>query len=349
MKTKPIDKIRTLEEQQRLQDPIFQPTSFWEHASAELLDCIERNDIRNFRRDKACLSYFVPTYGYPGLSLPEELHDKLIELADTSLVPKHRMIVENFLRGHYHALADFKAIKSAQDNSKQNIFKDFCESDVGNPIEQFNFDGKIVSRPSQNYMLGLVFLLNHNPHAKLSKVVEIGGGHGALAELLFKSKANTTTYINFDIPPTCVYADFYLSQSIPEHSNQSVADPWISDIEIELLKGAFVRPNWDVSKLHGSIDLFVNFHSFQEMEPHVTQRYIKEVKRWKPEYLLLRNIKEGKQLATNHSAGVEVPTTSADYENWLKDQYTLIDSDSLTYGFVTADNFHSEICLWRKK
>ena len=349
MKSEPIDKIRQLKSQQETQEPIFKATSFWEHASIELMDCIEKNNIHNFRSDSACLSYFVPTYGFPGLSLPKHLHDNVLKLARSVESEKHKKIIHQFVGGYFHALADYKAIKSAQDMARLEVFKGFNESSVGNPIEQFEFQGQRVSRPIQNYMLGLIFLLIQDPSATFSTVVEIGGGHGGLGELLFKSNLNTSTYVNFDIPPTCVYADYYLRESLPHNYTQSVDEPWPNSIDVQSLKGAFVRPNWDVTKLQGDIDLFVNFHSFQEMEPAVTKRYIKELTRWNPTYLLLRNIKEGKQLATSLTAGVKEPITSSDYQAWLCDQYTLVASDSLVYGFVTADDFHSEISLWRKK
>ena len=349
MSTTPSEKLKRLKQQQEMQESVFRPTKFWEHAAAALMTCITKNDIQNFRRDPACLSYFVPTYGHPGIGLPDEIHSEILQIAGRCTEKKHKLILENFLRGHYHALADYKVISSAQDNCNTDLFRNYKESRIGNPTEQFEFDGSMTSRAAQNYMLGLLFLLMHDSQAKFSKVVEIGGGYGAMGELLFKSNLKSQTYVNFDIPPTCVYADFYLKGALPEIYAQEVDDIWEEDRSIDSLKGVFVRPNWDVTKLQGTVDLFVNFHSFQEMEPHVTKRYISELFRWKPEYLLLRNIKEGKQLATASSAGVEKPTTSQDYQDWLLDEYSLIDTNSLIYGFVTADNFHSEISLWRKK
>jgi len=349
MSTHPFDVFLELQEQQNGQDSIFQPTTFWERATDELIECLREDNIQDFRRDAACLSYFVPTYGYPGLGLSSDLHYALSNMAKESKTDKHKLIIESFLSGHHHALADFKAIKSACDSSKNYVFDKFQESVIGSPIEQFALGNTLVSRASQNYMLGLLFILRHDPEANFTNVIEIGGGYGALAELLFKSSLETSTFINFDINPTCIFADFYLSKAIPKYLAGSVQHEWPQKVDLNSLSGAFIRPNWDVTKLEGTIDLFVNFHSFQEMEPAVTRRYIQEMKRWEPQYLLLRNIKEGKQLATDVSVGVDTPITSQDYESWLQDEYSLIDKDSLIYGFVTADGFHSEISLWRRK
>ena len=60
----------------------------------------------------------------------------------------------------------------------------------------------------------------------------------------------------------------------------------------------FLLPNWKIEDLRGSIDLFVNFISFQEMEPHIVSNYILHVQRLSPKWVLLRNLREGKQLAS---------------------------------------------------
>ena len=46
--------------------------------------------------------------------------------------------------------------------------------------------------------------------------------------------------------------------------------------------------------LEGDIDLFVNFISFQEMEPDIVINYVKRSQVY-PKYILLRNLREGKQ------------------------------------------------------
>lgn len=91
----------------------------------------------------------------------------------------------------------------------------------------------------------------------------------------------------------------------------------------------------------------VNYHSFQEMEPNVVQAYIEKINEWKCKYLLLRNIREGKQLKTETSAGVVEPIKTNDYLTWL-DNYELVQSSAFVFGNITADNFHSELMLLRR-
>ena len=67
-------------------------------------------------------------------------------------------------------------------------------------------------------------------------------------------------------------------------------------IEIDKLSNLNYLPNWAIENLNGKIDLFVNFISFQEMEPDIVENYAFHIQRLEPEFLLLRNLeKESKK------------------------------------------------------
>ena len=76
--------------------------------------------------------------------------------------------------------------------------------------------------------------------------------------------------------------------------------------------------SWQIEKLIGKIDVFINFISFQEMEPEVVKNYIKHVQRLSPKFILLRNLKEGKQIRTKRSIGVLKQTKKKDYIKYFK-------------------------------
>lgn len=330
------------------QDIEFHTTDFWAYATNELSKVLEQDTIKQFRNDKACLTYFVPTYGYPAMGLSTDQIDEISDIANKANL-KQRNTISQFISGQSHATADHRAIQACITALGHDPFQDFDESEIGEPKEQFIFSGNRFSRPTHNYMLGLLFLISHQKDAKFNSVIELGGGHGALGEILFKSKLNTKSYINFDIPPTCIFAEFYLSQIFPEKFKSDLKETWNSSVHISDLDGLYVRPNWDIQYLEGSVDLFVNYHSFQEMEPFVVKRYLKEINRLEPSFLLLRNIREGKQKKIENNLGVETPTKGSDYIDWLQDNYELIAQDARTFGFVTADNFHSELSLWKHR
>ena len=96
------------------------------------------------------------------------------------------------------------------------------------------------------------------------------------------------------------------------------------------------------------MDLFVNFISFQEMEPAIVQNYLTHVVRLGARWILLRNMREGKNIRKNGEAGVVTPILSDDYLSMLP-QYELVERNVFPYGHKTVDGFHSEVLLLRRK
>lgn len=79
--------------------------------------------------------------------------------------------------------------------------------------------------------------------------------------------------MNVDIPPTSFVSTYYLKQVIGENHIGDYADlknKTTLDIDAlsEKYKGVVFCP-WLIPKIGGEVDLFVNFISFQEMEPDV--------------------------------------------------------------------------------
>jgi hypothetical protein len=85
------------------------------------------------------------------------------------------------------------------------------------------------------------------------------------------------------------------------------------------------------------------------MEPDVVQNYCDHIDRLQPKFILLRNILEGKKKKDkNYQGGVQDPILGDDYNNFLPN-YTLLATDSATYGFITEDNFHSQLRIYKRK
>lgn len=83
------------------------------------------------------------------------------------------------------------------------------------------------------------------------------------------------------------------------------------------------------------------------MEPNVVENYLQKIAELKPKYLLLRNMREGKNILTERRIGVMNPIKSTDYSKYLK-TYKLIDSDVNTFGYKTVDGFHSEVSIYKR-
>jgi putative sugar O-methyltransferase len=260
------------------------------------------------------------------------------------------LALEQFLDGTSGALSDYRVLKAADDPSRIPHLHHFSETQTGSPIEQFQFEGRYFSRSSLNYLLGLALLKKHLRDETLSVVLEIGGGFGILGEILATSGLENCHYIDLDIPPTAFAAQYYLTSVLGGDKVATYAQTRLqTTIEIGGLPQASVLCPWQIERLRGKVDLFVNFISFQEMEPFIVKNYLHQVDRLGARYVLLRNLREGKQQRTSaFEEGVDQPIYGDDYLAMLP-RYELVERNVIPFGYRTVDNFHSEILLLRVK
>ena len=332
------------------QDELYQPTAFWREASQALADEISFNGIHRFRELTGPLGYFVPTYGTPGNCFtPLQCHNLESVLRNNlSGTPKECSALSRFLSGESSAQADWRVLLAADDPAKLPRLHTFSESDVGQPIEHFTFDGRCFSRSALNYLLGLALLKKHLGADVPRTVLEIGGGFGSLCEILSASGIDGLRYIDIDIPPTSYVAQYYLTKVLGEDQVATYAATRDQQVlYIDSLPIASVLCAWQIERLRGEVDLFVNFISFQEMEPPVVANYLKHVSRLGSRWILLRNMREGKRQRTDTYRGVENPIRTESYLEMLP-AYELIESNVFPFGFQTVDGFHSEILLLKR-
>ncbi len=336
------------------QSELYRPTAFWERALTSLVTGLKEGGIENFRALPQSLSFFVPTYAFPLHLMEKERLQPVIDTLHSLETPCKRstLRVKNFLSGQQLAMADYR-VQAASDIDCPPFTNAISESTTGNPLEQFEFDGRRFSRSFLNYLLGINFLKKHVKNQQIENVLEIGGGFGTLGEILLGDNRNNCFYIDVDIPPLSFVSAYYLGHVFGKEHIGSYEELRSSDLlEIEKLKKHYKAAclcSWQLPKLSGKIDLFVNFISFQEMEPFVVENYCNHILRLEPEFVLLRNLKEGKQKKTDsRPQGVETPILGTDYDTFLPG-YNLIDTDTTIFGFLTEDGFHSELRLYKKE
>ena len=335
-------------EDMKAQSTLYQPTEFWAKASEKIFENLASEGIANFRRASLPLSFFVPTYGQPGNGLGQTSEALIQALADhINLSEKQKQTLNAMFIGRQQAEADYRVLLASISSNADTSLLSFSESEVGNPLEHFEFDGKKFSRSALNYLLGLAFLNQFTPLKNLRTVVEIGGGFGTLGEILTKTN-NNVKYMDFDIAPTLNVADYYLSNVF---GRDNVGGYFQQETPVDA--GESNRPlnvfgAWQIEALDEPVDLFVNFISFQEMEPEVVQNYLKHVDRVKTKWVLLRNIREGKQTIKEHGFGVNEPIYTEDYKKMLPN-YEPISSNVRPFGLKTLDGFHSELLLFERK
>lgn len=323
-------------EDNKNQNELYKPTSFWEACSQEIVDDLQTNDIENFRNLKTSRNFFAPTYAFINYLDNKDSYDILKnDLLSITTDFKMSKKLENLLDGYSHAFSDYRVLKATNKDFKPFTDK-VSESPIGKPLEQFEFDGRRFSRSFLNYSLGLNFLKTHIDTSSIKTVMEIGGGFGTLGEILLGDERNEIFYINLDIPPVAFVSTYYLQNVF---TDKKIADyELLKDreiLDINNLKSEFDAINtcsWQIEKLQGKIDLFVNFISFQEMEPEVVNNYCSHIRRLNPEFVLLRNIKEGKKKKDKNTIyGVEKPILADDYDTFLP-EYELIATDSTVFG-----------------
>ena len=323
---------------------IYRPTSFWEEASRRLAEELRREGIGTFRRQPLPLVYFVPTYGSPGNRISRESAAAARDVIQGDSLEKAAF--ERFVSGRDAAFADFRVLSAADDARIEPRLDAFSESEVGSPHEQFTFDGRRFSRSALGYLLGLAFLKGHLGEEKIRSVLEIGGGFGTLGEILVSADPSVR-YIDLDIPPGSVVAQYYLSEVFGADKVTTFRQTATErSIDIERLSPLSALCNWQIENLNGEIDLFVNFISFQEMEPDVVANYLEHVTRLRPRWVLLRNMREGKQIRTENSFGVLEPIVSDDYPRMLP-EHELVATNVVPFGEIKIDGYHSELMLFR--
>ncbi len=344
-----IEIIEKYSQELDLQDPRYLPGSFWKNALEEIKKCFLVNGISSFRKEEINLSFFVPTYGSPGNGFSFADSDRIYKTLKSSLNSKQKMQMQFLLDGTSHALADYRTFLSATKADKGMDLSKFSESKIGNPIEQFSFDERLYSRSALNYLLGLTYLKKIAPNFSPAKVLEIGGGFGTLGEIIGKTFGTKFKYIDLDLPPIFLIAESYIKNCFNnQYSFFNHLENNTGVVEIDKLPSFTFLPNWRLEDLEGEIDLFVNFISFQEMEPDIVINYVKSITEMHPKYILLRNLREGKQKRKKGNVGVKMPILKKDYLQFF-DKYDLLGSNVLPFGFQTIDGFNSELLILKRK
>lgn len=336
----------------RAQGELYRPTVFWSEGVARIAQELRTHGMGKFRSLPAALDYYVPTYGSPGIGISTEQAALLMEEVRRRLPQsrKAQLAIGQFLDGELAALNDYRVLLAADDPQALPRLHAFSESEIGSPVEQFVFDGRRFSRSSLNYLLGLALLKKHLRGDVPRTVLEVGGGFGTLGEVLAAAAIPNLRYVDIDVPPASYVAQHYLSAVLGTENVSTYAQTRdLKTIEFGQLRPASALCSWQIEKLQGKVDLFVNFISFQEMEPPVVRNYLQHVSRLGARWVLLRNMREGKQLRNGAgTVGVCEPIVSGDYLDMLPD-YDLVARNVLPYGVRTVDGFHSELLVLKRK
>jgi putative sugar O-methyltransferase len=120
-------------------------------------------------------------------------------------------------------------------------------------------------------IMDLNFLYAHafDPGREVTRILEIGGGYGRLAEAAFNVFGRSIRYVLMDsVPVSLYYAKEYMERACPEICVGSYYDGDPFDLN---KFDCYIIPSWHFEKLNReTYDICVNIESFQEMlQEHV--------------------------------------------------------------------------------
>lgn len=297
---------------------LYRPTNFWRTGLQEVVSDLRRRGFAEFRRHPSATYFYAPRYA-PVSRPAAALSGAFRRAGAPGRLIAGRIDQEQVAAGHH---ATVRALDPA---GRAPFLDGFSEAMTGAPAEQLVFDGRRHSRSSLNYLRGLVMLKRAVPDLEIGTVLEIGGGFGTLGEILVPGN-DGLRYIDVDIPPVAAVATYYLQQVLGAGrvldyaATRGRAEIAIADIA----EPATVLCSWQLPRLTGTVDLFANFISFQEMEPDVVRNYAQLVTGLGARWLLLRNSPIGKP-------NVDEPMLRHRYLEFF-DRYELVDSDAGLYG-----------------
>ena len=288
-------------------DPIYRPTNFWTPGLRDILADLEQRGLEGFKSWPTAGFWFYPSYHS---ELSPKTFEKVFKLVRKENPDLDKVSWIRTTNGFHEALRDFDAARLTWDQSRWPFDLDgFGESAVGRPPRHYGLtyeDSVRWGKPYLNYLLCLSALSRHVDEPPRS-FLEIGGGFGVLGEIVLR-RDDEARYVNLDIPPLLTVSSYYLTTLFGDRVR--IPDPL--DVAGPVDPGASAcLPNWRLPDVTGPFDVFVNSFSFQEMEPHVVDHYVRMVADLGVSYVVSLNSRAGKRRATEGGeGGVLDPVTS---------------------------------------
>lgn len=297
---------------------LYRPTDFWTTGLQRVVTDLRNRGFEDFRRHPSATWFYAPRYAATvrsGRVLGRVL----------SLLGAGGRLAQSRVDQVPVARYDRAVVEALDPRDRSPRIADANESAVGMPGEQIVFDGRRYSRSMLNYLRGLVMLKRAIPDLQIETVLEIGGGYGTLGEILVPQNPSLT-YVDVDIPPVAAVATWYLEQVLGSGSvlgYEATRDREKIDLQ-DLGHQVAVLCSWQLPQVTGTVDLFVNYISFQEMEPHVVENYARLISNLGTRYVLLRNSPIGKP-------GVREPVLRQTYLDVFPD-FELVDANAGLFG-----------------
>jgi hypothetical protein len=124
--------------------------------------------------------------------------------------------------------------------------------------------------------LNLLYAFAGSQGRSMTRILEVGGGYGRLAEAAFNIFGHSLKYVIIDaVPASLYYAPRYLAQACPDARIASYYDKEFNGLDLDDVDIAIV-PAWHFERLNqDSYDVCVNIESMQEMNQEHVDHYLR--------------------------------------------------------------------------
>ena len=267
------------------QPNIYRPSEYWSDYSTRVSLAIRKYGLKGFRSNPKIGKGFCDT-----------VSDDPFALLDTTSIRHrlHKVMRENLFVKKYF-VDPYKHVLKAR-TEERNFYRNlYAGIKLGSWYDDFKSSHQLpdtlLERPSDtfqikdhtigaSYLNSFLRLSSYETHVdfnSLSTVLEIGGGFGANAHTLLTAFPNICNYIYVDIPPMLYVGTQYLKSIYNSEVIDYSALCGVEDLNIKTHseRKIYALCPWQLEMLSGSIDLFYNSASFQEMSVDIIENYAK--------------------------------------------------------------------------
>jgi hypothetical protein len=244
----------------------------------------DRDEFRRIFEDmRRSAGDFIPTPTWLLCQHPED-----IEIEDTSLLIDAANSDEVF--GREFALLEqrmigwvgFHALSIADESVAPNVTNYAALLRDNDPLGLWraNVEDAEIASSMRVADLGSIMDLNFiyagsfDPARKLTKILEVGGGYGRLAEAALNVFGKSIRYVMVDsVPVSLYYAKKYMERACPHVRVGSYYDG--DEFDLDKFE-CYIIPSWYFEKLNrDEYDVCVNIESFQEMNQWHVDSYLR--------------------------------------------------------------------------
>jgi hypothetical protein len=145
---------------------------------------------------------------------------------------------------------------------------------VGNPFGVFIGETLVGNRAGYHHYCA--HRVRHQLRPERAVVAEIGGGYGAMAYYLLRSRKNLT-YLNFDVPESIALASYYLAKSFPDRKlvfyQECKIDAGTLECHDVILMPVFCLATMPVR----SVDVTFSSHAMSDLSADAVDQYLGDI------------------------------------------------------------------------